>query len=345
MGISKNKATVREIARKANVSTATVSRALNGTGIVKAETYQEIIDAAASLGYEFKEHKSIDKQINSNRTKNRKQLILVNIPSMSNPFYSDIIKGIHSSMTNNDFEFLLYADDIKESNVANFLSFVSSLDICGLIIMNLLPDSLLKTLSEYVPIVQCSECTESPYASSVGINDYSAAQCAIDYFLSMGRKRIGFINGPLNYKYAQNRLSAFSSIMKDSQIEIPSNWIIQLPDLNPDMAFSSVIKLLSLPDAPDCFFAVSDVLAAAAIRAAQYCNFRVPEDILVIGFDNTLISQLTSPSITTINQPKFQLGFLSGELLVEKIKHPLSEVKHMKLNTELIIRESTTSSF
>lgn len=62
-----------------------------------------------------------------------------------------------------------------------------------------------------------------------------------------------------------------------------------------------------------------------------------------MGFDNTLVSQLTSPSITTINQPKFQLGFLAGELLIEKIKNPLSEVKHMKLNTELIIRESTTS--
>lgn len=341
MGTSKNKATVREIAKKANVSTATVSRAFNGSGIVKTETYNAIMEAASSLGYEFVKETQTEKTVANKNTK--KRLILINIPSMSNPFYSEIIKGIQSSTSNNDFDFLLFTDDVKESTLEHSLSFITGLDIAGLITMNLVSDNILKRLTDYVPVVQCSECTESPYASSVGINDYSATQCAIDYFLSMGRKRIGFINGPLNFKYSQDRLAAFKSITQDAKLELPQNWIIQLPDLNPDMAFSSIVKLLSLPDAPDCFFAVSDVLAAAAIRAAQYCNFRVPEDILVMGFDNTLVSQLTSPSITTINQPKFQLGFLAGELLIEKIKNPLSEVKHMKLNTELIIRESTTS--
>lgn len=343
MGTSKNKATVREIAKKANVSTATISRAFNGSGIVKAETYNAIMEAAASLGYEFKKGAQAEIAATKKKTKNR--LILISIPSMSNPFYSEIIKGIQSSANNNDFDFLLFTDDIKESTLEHFLSFITYLDIAGLITMNLASENILKSLAEYVPVVQCSEFIESPYASSVGINDYSATQYAMDYFLSMGRNRIGFINGPLNFKYSQNRLAAFKSIAQDAKLDLPSNWIIQLPDLNPDMAFSSIVKLLSLPDAPDCFFAVSDVLAAAAIRAAQYCNFRVPEDILVMGFDNTIISQLTTPSITTINQPKFQLGFLAGELLIEKINNPLSEVKHMKLNTELIIRESTTSIF
>lgn len=342
---SRAKVTIRDIASKANVSTATVSRAFNQTGIVKPETYQCIIEAANELGYVFSPVKPSMLDIpKSKHNSYEKKLILVCIPGISNPFYSEIIDGIESSTLNNDFEFLLYSETICESRIDNFLSLIDSLEVSGIITLSLTSTSLLQRISEHVPVVQCCEFTESPYASSVGINDFTATQSAMDYLMAMGRTKIGFINGPLNFRYSQNRLAAYTSIMKAANLEVPAHWIIQLPDLNHDMVFSSIVKLLSMPDAPDCFFAVSDVLAAATVRAAQYCNKRVPDDILVIGFDNTTISQLTTPSLTTINQPKFQLGFLSGELLFEKIKNPLSEVKHMSLNTELIIRESTSSS-
>jgi LacI family repressor for deo operon, udp, cdd, tsx, nupC, and nupG len=264
---------------------------------------------------------------------------------MSNPFYSQIIKGIESSMSNNNFKFLLYCEKITSFNIDKFIEFIKDLEISGLITLALTDIPLLQRICAHIPVVQCCEFTENPYASSVGINDYTATQYAIEYFLSKGKTRIGMINGPLTYNYASNRLKAFQSITQNAGIEIDPHWIIQLPDLNHDMAFSSVVQLLSSTNTPDCFFAVSDVLAAAAIQAAQYCNFRVPEDILIIGFDNTIISQLTTPSITTINQPKFQLGFLAGELLIEKMTNPLSEVKHMILNTELILRETTTTSY
>ncbi|MDO4321393.1 MAG: LacI family DNA-binding transcriptional regulator [Lachnospiraceae bacterium] len=346
MGRRKSKVTVQDIAQKANISTATVSRAFNGTGIVKPETYQLIMETAKELGYVFKPFKAPLEAPPpaENQKKNSRKLILVHVTMMSNPFYSEIIKGIESSAKNNNFEFLLYSEEITPATVDSFLELVSALGISGLITLYLSSVSLLQKITEFIPVVQCCECTENPYASSVGINDYAATQCAMDYFLSMGKNRIGFINGPLSYKYSQARLKAFRSIMQTYNIDIPAHWIIQLPDLNYDMAFSSIVKVLSMPDAPDCFFAVSDVLAAAAIRAAQYYALRVPEDILVIGFDNTIVSQLTTPSITTISQPQFQLGFLAGELMFEKISNPLSEVKHMKLNTELIIRESTSST-
>lgn len=348
--MSFKKVTIRDVAKEANVSTATVSRALNMTGPVKQNTLNTIIRAAEKLGYAYKP--TIDSTQDASSAKllqsvpvfpNQKEqnIILVNIPNMSNPFYSKIIDGIHASAESRFLSVVFSSVEINDLNVDSFIQLMKRLKVIGIIILNNIPPTALMHLTSYVPVVQCCEYYDNPYASYVGINDYTSTEIAINYYHSMGREKIGFINGPMEFKYSQNRLAAYKSIMANLGIDIPSSWIIQLPELNHDIAFTSIVQVLSSPNPPDCFFAVSDVLAAAAIKAAQYCNLQVPSDIMVIGFDNTDISQLATPSITTIKQPCYQLGFLACELLFEKIENPASKVKQMKLPTELIIREST----
>lgn len=339
------KVTIRDVANAANVSTASVSRTLNKTGLVKETTQKAILEAVEKLGYIYEDKTAAAPQQSVSEKEQQMAadgVILVNIPSMSNPFYSKIIHGIQSSAASRNKSVIFSSESISDSNVNNFILLMKQLNVIGLILLNTIPPSSLKEITSHIPVVQCCEYYDNPFASYVGINDYISVQIAIDYFLSMGRKKIGFINGPLEFKYSQNRLAAFKDIMKENQIEVPSNWIVQLPELNHDIAFTSVIQVLSSPNPPDCFFAAADPLAAAVIKAAQYCNLKIPGDIMVIGFDNTDISQLSTPSITTIQQPRYQLGFFASELLFEKIEDPLSEIKQMKLNTELIIRESTT---
>ena len=344
-----DKPTIQDIAAKAGVSTATVSRALNKTGSVNEETLRKVLDAAHELQYPIPD--LIPKKDAENESPHPdtgsadiRGLILVCVQDLSNSFYADIIKGIRSSVLSKEYEFLLYPNRISESSIQSFLSFALSIHTTGIITLDLIPSALLQKLTGFFPVVQCCEFTDNPYASSVGINDFTAVQTALEYLLSMGKRKICIINGPLSYRYAQNRLAAFQSIMNSYEIDVPPEWIIQLPDLNQDMAFTSVVKVLTNNQAPECIFTVSDVLAASAIRAVKYCNYQVPDDIMVIGFDNTIISQLTTPSITTINQPMLQLGFMAGDLLFEKIEHELSPVQHLLLKTELIIRESTTNT-
>ena len=107
------------------------------------------------------------------------------------------------------------------------------------------------------------------------------------------------------------------------------------------MALSSTHQLMSQKEHPTAVFAVSDVLAAAAIRGCRLAGLSVPSDIIVTGFDNVNISQATSPPITTINQPKYQMGSMACELLIEKLNTPGAKPRQVLLNTELIIREST----
>lgn len=347
----KSRVTVHDIANKAHVSTATVSRALNNAGTVKTETKELIWAAAKELGYkipvlsESPAERPADSEIKEKTFLfPEKKIILIHITDISNPFYAEMIRGFDSSLTNSGiFDFLIYSKSITQFNITQFLTMAEALHVVGMITVNLTNNALLQKISEKFPVVQCGEFTDNPFASSVGINDYTATQQAIEYFLSMHRTKIAMVNGPLSYRYARDRLNAFKSITNSAGLNISPNWIIQLPELNHDMAFSSVVQLLNAADIPNCFFCVSDVLAAATVRAVQYSNLRIPEDIMIIGFDNITLSQLTTPSITTVSQRKFQLGFIAGKLLIEKITNPLSEIKHIMLNTELIVRESTSS--
>ena len=344
MANTKAKVTINDVARYANVSVATVSRVLNRTGAVRIDTQNKVIEAAAVLGYT---NTKLEKQsvqqpsADAPACEYERKIILISLPSISNPFYGQIINGIQAAAQNYDFECLLYPGNIAANNIDSLLEFIRYLHVAGVITANLMPKEVMDKLASEIPVVQCCESDQHPMVSSVSINDFAASLSAMDYILSTGKRRIGLINGPLSYQYARQRRKAYLTAMETARLKVMPHWIIQLPDINCDMAYSSVIKLLSRPDAPNAFFTASDVYAAAAIRAIQHCHLRVPEDVVVVGFDNTDISSLTTPSITTVNQPKFRIGFLSCELMAEKIHNPAVETKHLQLTAELIIREST----
>jgi LacI family repressor for deo operon, udp, cdd, tsx, nupC, and nupG len=341
MSSDANKATIIEVAERAGVSVATVSRVFNHKGIVSQETCDRVIEAAEALNYQGNRFFR-NSFITGNEKHATNDLIIINVPSISNPFYSKIVKGVQAAAVRYHCDTLISQGSIDESNVNTFIAMLQRVNAKGLIALNYLSASVTKTISSSIPVVKCCEYEENDIVSSVGIDDLLSTKSVMDYILSTGRSRIAFINGPLEYKYARQRRQGYFNAMNEAGININPNWVIQLPDISADMAFSSVAKLLSLPNPPDAFFTVSDVFAAAVVRAAQFNHYRIPEDIIVVGFDNIDISSITTPSITTVNQPKFQLGFLSCELLFERIANSRADVQHMLLNTELIIRESTT---
>lgn len=126
-----------------------------------------------------------------------------------------------------------------------------------------------------------------------------------------------------------------------AQITIPRQWVVQIPEVNYDMAYAAVCRLLNADTHPNAFFTISDVFAAAVIRAAKRFHLHVPRDIIVVGFDNIEFSAMTTPSITTVNQPKFQMGYTACEMLLELMEDPYAEMRSLLLDTELVIREST----
>ena len=331
---NKKKANYVKIAQEAGVSIATVSRILNNYPHVKYETRKKVIDSMDILGYDTDEIIIKPKPKNSG-------LIIFNIPSLSNPFYSQIANGAKAAATRHGYHILINESGINPWNFNHLLDILKKFNVAGLIVLNHLSSELLDKLNSTVPLVQCCEYNEDSDISYVSIDDISASKMVMEYILSNNRRKIALINGPMHYKYARHRLNGYLNVLKNANIPVENNWIVNLPEINYSMAVSACSHLLSLSNRPNAIFAISDVFAAAAIKASSNIGLRVPQDVLVVGFDNVDIAIMTNPTITTVNQPKFQLGFRACELLIEKISDPNIALRKILLDVELIIRESS----
>lgn len=328
----KTKITVNDIAKKAGVSIATVSRILNQKGVVKPSTQKKVLQAMEELQY--------DTALLNISTSYRP--LLVFIPDFSNPFYARIIDGMQQAAHENNFEiFLVQVKDIY-SNYNSLLNLVKSGNFSGVLWLSTVPPTdLLIAMEHLVPTVMCCEYPENHETSYVSIDDTSSAYKAVNYLISTGCKNIGLINCSTKYKYARHRRDGYLQALKDAGLEFHPEWSVSIPYIDYNLAYSSALQILTSANPPDAFFTCSDVCAAAVINAAHHCGIRVPDELSVIGFDNVETSRITSPAITTISQPAFQLGQQSCAMLIEKILNPTAADRHFLLETELIIREST----
>ena len=331
---NKKKSNYIRIARESGVSIATVSRVINNHPYVKDETRKKVIDAMDLLGYNTNEFIIKPKSKNNG-------LIIFHVPSLSNPFYSKIINGANVAATRHGYHILINEGDINPGNLSHLLDILKKFDVAGLIVLNNLSSELLDKFNSIIPLVQCCEYNEDSDISYVSIDDISASKMVMEYILSNNRRKIALINGPIHYKYAQHRLNGYLDVLKNANIPVENNWIVTLPEIDYDMAVSACSHLLNSFNRPNAIFAISDVFAAAAIKASSNIGLRVPQDVLVVGFDNVDIAIMTNPTITTVNQPKFQLGFMACELLIEKISDPNIPFRKILFDVELIIRESS----
>lgn len=328
------KASISLVAKKAGVSNATVSRVLNHPELVNENTVKAVTAAMEELKYIPQPFKS--------RGKEAKKLIIINFPDLSNPFYGDIINGLVSSADSHSYHVLVHLTDFKDdAALDNLLDLIKETSACGVVLASALRPDYYRQIASIVPLVQCCEYNTEDY-SYVSIDDFKASYTAMEHIYSNGRKKIAFINGPANFKYAIERFRGYEAFLQYSGLSFHDSWNINLPAINYDMAFAASSQLLTSQDPPDAVFAASDVIAAAVIKAAKVYSIKVPEDLIVVGFDNVSISTISDPAITTISQPRFQLGYSAGEILNQHITNSQKQVQRLLLNTELIIRESSS---
>lgn len=331
------KLTIKDIARLAEVSTATVSRVLSGKDKVKSETKDRVMKIVEMYDYNPSQ--------NLNLSNGESKTILVCVTELKNPFNVPIFDGIQNSAKKHGYDVLILQTKDMYTTFTDFESILKSQDFAGVIFVSTLTNEQLTDITEQLhyrsPIVLCSEFVENSPVSYVGIDDIEAIQKATNYLLSTNRKDILFINSKLTHNYAKKREKGFRLALEKANIEVDEDHIIRLSSVNHALAYASTLHILSGERVPNAILCASDVFAVGALRACQKKGYRVPEDIAIIGFDNIELTTMVQPSLTTIDQPSYQIGYQSCELLVEKIINPNSAPKRITLETELIIREST----
>ena len=322
--------TIADVAKHAGVSCATVSRALNQKDLVNSATYSRILAAIQELGYRPEE--SVARFSASAISR----LILVDIPTLENPFYGEIIFGIETIAHRRDYHIIINSAGFK-----NLLDLCREIKIGGIVTFCSYSSAQLDLLSNLCTCVQCCEFCKDYPLPYVSINDYEATKSALYFLYSSGRRKISFINVSDSYKFALERRRAFDDFMAEKNLPPKKEFLLSLSNFDYQLAVATIKSMLAGPERPDAIFAISDVFACGAIKAAVSLGINVPQELSVIGFDDLPLGEMVTPAITSIKQPRFKMGTMACEILLEKIRNPEAPNKQCTLDTELIIREST----
>ena len=332
--MNKSELSYNKIAKEIGVSPATISRALRQPQLVKQSTLKKIYTAIKEMGG------TLPDNIGALPKDSR---ILAIVPVISNPFYTDIVQGIQDAARQNGYQMIMTTEMLSSLNIQEILQLIDQANIAGVIIMQKVDSQILEQLKLRTTIVQCSEYNPDAGVTYVTIDNHAATSKLMRYLFATGRKKIALVNcDPKRFAYADLRLHGYLDALEEAGIEPDYSHILCVPDNNFSSAVSAISAMLKNAEKPDAIFCVSDTMAAAALRACVLEGYTVPRDIMIIGFDNIDISVMTTPSITTVNQPRHDMGFMACTQLISMINNPDKDAQQFIMDTELIIRESTT---
>ncbi|PPA70821.1 LacI family DNA-binding transcriptional regulator [Jeotgalibacillus proteolyticus] len=322
-----------DVAKRANVSTATVSRVLRNPESVKELTREKVMQSIAELNYQ-------PNVLARHFRRSKTNTILVIVPNIANTIFSQMVQGIEETAVQNNYRVLLGNSNRNVEKEYDFLDLLRQRHVDGMILLSSRIDiDTLNELTAQFPVVLASEYLNNMSISTVRIDNRKHGKEAAAHLLSLGHKRVAHISGGLNNRISFDRQDGYLDALTEHGLK-RDNRLIREGDFTFTSGYNQMQELLSLRDRPTALFAASDEMAMGAIKAAKEKGINVPEDLAVVGFDNIRFSSFFEPGLTTVAQPAVEMGSASMELLLEHIKDPNFKPAERVLKSELIVRES-----
>lgn len=323
---------IKDIARLANVSHSTVSRALQNSPLVKPHTAEKIRKIARESGYRAS---AVARGLVTRKTRT----IGLVVTTIADPFTSEVVSGIYQAASERGYSVFLGdsgADPEREKRVVQ--SFAEQ-RVDGIVVTSSRVGALyLPLLSEMrVPIVLVNDQHPGAFVHSVMIKNFEGARLATNHLIELRHRRIAFIGDRDGYQSDTERFGGYSTALQAAGIPI-DEALIARGDGKPEQAMQAMEKLL--PAGPTAVFCYNDRTALGAMRAIRMHGLKVPEDISVVGFDDIFLASYTDPPLTTIRQPMRQMGLLAMEGLFQLMSGVESEMR-IEVEPELVVREST----
>lgn len=330
---------IKEIARRAKVSVATVSRALNDDPKVTPETKRLVHKIADELNYK-------PNIIARNFVKKTSNIIGLILPDITDEFFSELIKGVDEVTYQHNF-FTMVISSHRYLHLENTLNSVLRNGLLGGMIL-LVPNisiSLKNILSQTkIPFVIISGGSNSSSYDVVAVDNYQGAYDMTTYLIKKcGYTKIAHISGPMENDDAKLRIKAFKDACRQNDVNIQKNYLVE-GDFTRESGLRIAMEMMSLKNKPEVIFAANDMMALGCYDAASKKGMSIPDDIGVVGFDNIFVSQYLNPPLTTVSAQIEDEGKIAAELLIEKIKSKSVnsyQSKKIKIATELVIRNST----
>ncbi|MFD2923064.1 LacI family DNA-binding transcriptional regulator [Halobacillus naozhouensis] len=322
--------TIKDVAKLAEVSVATVSRVLNKNGYVHSETEKRVAYAIKQLNYK-------PNDVARSLFKGRSKMIALLVPDIMNPFFPELARAVEDMTKQHNFTFVLCNTDDDIDKEMAYLDALKQKSVDGIIIVS-------STISADnisgmgTPIVALDRILSSSL-SSVTVNNYVGAKEAVQHLKAIGCKRIAHISGPENVSNAKQRLKGYLEEVQDEEWFLPS--YIEQGEYHFEDAKEATKKLLTTHRDIDGLFVANDLMGVGALKAAESLGIKVPEELSIIAFDGISLGETTSPALTTMAQPIYQAGAKAAEIIIEQIENQHSFVTNEEFSVKLVERQST----
>lgn len=329
-------ATIKDVAKRAGVSTTTVSHVINKTRFVAEETRNAVWEAIKALHYS---PSAVARSLKVNHTKTLGLLAT----SSEAPYFAEIIEAVENQCFERGYTLILgnAHNDLQKQRA--YLSMMAQKRVDGLLVMcSEYPDDLLQMLEENrnIPMV-VMDWGESrgDFTDTVQDNAFHGGYLAGRYLIERGHRDIGAIPGQMERNTGGGRHAGFLQAMQEAGISVRPEWIVQ-GDFEPESGYQAMQQILNQKQRPTAVFCGGDIMAMGAICAADEMGLRVPQDISVIGYDNVRNARYFTPALTTVHQPKAQLGEKALEMLLDRITSKREEPQTIEVQPTLIERRS-----
>lgn len=326
-------ATIKDVARHAGVSYTTVSHVLNKTRPVSVEARERVLAAVELLAYV---PSALARSLKSNATGS----IGLIIPNNTNPYFSEVARGIEDSCYAAGYSVILCNSDDDPAKQRDYLNVLLTKRCDGLIVATLAQTDgeLLRKMK--VPTVLLDRAPKDIAIDLVAVDNAAGGALAAAHLLSLGRRRIACIGGPESLDISYERIAGLRQTLQDAGVNVPPE-MLAYADFTSAGGYTAARALLASAQAPDAIFCCNDLMAIGALRAAAEGGIDVPDALSVVGFDDIDLAQFVHPPLTSVSQNTRTLGQLTAQCLLDRIADPSRPVQRQTITPQLHIRGST----
>jgi LacI family transcriptional regulator len=319
--------TIRDVAKEAGVSAATVSRVLNNSGYAHEDTRKAVLDAIQKLNYKPNEvARSLFKQTS--------KLIGLILPDITNPFFPALARGVEDHLREQGYRLIMGNSDEQLEQEIDYLDTFIQHNVVGIIAS--VNDAHRDMLQNFkIPVVMLDRTIEN--LPAVYADQFDGGKLAAEKILELGSKEITILRGPIEVRPVYERFVSSFQTLRQAGVKIN----VFDSKLSFQGASKSVKTLFDTYPDTDGILACNDIVAVAAMNEAQRTGRRVPEDVQIIGFDDISICELVYPALSTIRQPAYEMGAKAAEIIIKKVNQEMLPDIHCKLPVQFIEREST----
>lgn len=327
---------IKKIAKAAGVSTATVSRVLNGSDKVREQTAKKVRDVVEKMNYR------LDHVARRMKVKSSDSLVIgLIITDIENPFFSNVAKGVEDVAFKNKHVLMICNTNEDPEKEKFFLNSMLSEKVSGAIIVPTSGngDFFGKLVEDGFPMVMVDRRPENINVDTVSINNELGGYLATKRLIQNGHTRIGIVCGIKGLSNTVERLGGYKKALNEANIDV-SNELITYGDYIESGGREAMEGLLSLNQPPTAVFSTNNLMTLGCIKELYKRNVSIPDEMALIGFDDSSWAEALNPPLTTVKQPGYELGVNAAEILIKRLSNENVNRVDVVLNPELIVRES-----